>query len=74
MGIATPSSYLKDEFAQLTSWAAGVSADRKNLNGARTLDPNALQNDPALVKITTCSQSLNTMLLARSFSDISSCH
>jgi hypothetical protein len=65
---------LRNETAQLTSWAAGVSADRKNLNGAQGLDPNALHNDPAMAKITACSHFLNAMLVTGSFSDDASCH
>jgi len=39
------------------------------LNGAMTVDPNAAQNDPAVVKIRSCGQFLNTMLRQRRLAD-----
>jgi|HubBroStandDraft_1064217.scaffolds.fasta_scaffold43107_2 hypothetical protein len=65
---------LKNESDSLTGWANDVLAARQNLDGAKTLDPNALQNDPALTKITTCSRFLNAMLISGSYSDNGSCH
>ena len=65
---------LKDESYSLAAWASDVLAARQALNGAKTLDPNAQQNDPALVKITSCSRFLNAMLVSGAFSDDGSCH
>jgi hypothetical protein len=65
---------LQDESDKLTSWANGVLAARQALNGKATVDPNALQNDPALAKIGACGQFLNTMLVSGSFADDASCH
>jgi hypothetical protein len=65
---------LKNESDSLTGWANDVLAARQDLNGAKTLDPNALQNDPVLTKITSCSRFLNAMLISRSYSDDGSCH
>jgi hypothetical protein len=44
------------------------------MNGDKTMDPNALQNDPALAKIITCSRFLNSMLVSGTFADNSSCN
>ncbi|HEY4709729.1 MAG TPA: hypothetical protein VIH46_06140 [Candidatus Acidoferrales bacterium] len=65
---------LKNESDSLTGWADDVLAARQNLDGAKTLDPNALQNDPVLAKITSCSRFLNAMLISGTYSDNGSCH
>jgi hypothetical protein len=65
---------LQNEFGNLEGWSSDVEAARKILNGAKTVDPNALANDPALTKITNCSRFLNGMLVSGEFSDDGSCH
>ncbi len=65
---------LENEANKLTSWADGVFAARQALNGPMTLDPNAVQNDPALAKIRTCGQFLNAMLVSGAFADDPNCH
>jgi hypothetical protein len=65
---------LKNEFDSLSAWANQILEERKALNGARTVNPNSMQNDPALAKITSCGRFLNTMIVSGSFADDSSCH
>jgi hypothetical protein len=65
---------LQNEADKLESWADSVFAARQVLNGAKTLDPNALQNDPALAKIRSCGQFLSAMLVSGAFADDGSCH
>jgi hypothetical protein len=65
---------LENEAAKLASWADSVFAARQALNGAMTVDPNALQNDPALAKIRGCGQFLNAMLVSGAFADDPTCH
>ena len=65
---------LQSEADNLTTWWNGVLAARQNLNGAATIDPDALQNDTALAKIRACSQFLNSMLVSGDFADNSNCH
>jgi hypothetical protein len=65
---------LENESVSLTGWANDVLAARQALNGAKTVDPNSLQNDPVLVKITSCSRFLNAMLVSGALSDDGSCH
>jgi hypothetical protein len=65
---------LRNEADMLTAWANQVDAARQELNGAKTVDPNALQNDTQLAKIQRCSQFLNSMVLSGSFSDDPICH
>lgn len=65
---------LRNEFDKLNAWANETLAARQALNGAKTVDPNALKNDAALQKITDCGQFLNRMIVSRAFSDNASCH
>ena len=65
---------LQNEADNLESWADSVFAARQILNGAKTVDSNALQNDPALAKIRSCGQFLNAMLVSGAFADDASCH
>jgi hypothetical protein len=65
---------LKGEFDTLAAWAAQVAADRKALNGARTIDPNSMANDPVLAKITSCGRFLNSMIVSGAYADDVSCH
>jgi len=80
-GVATSTEADKDAFQLLgseadmmTAWANQVDAARQQLNGAKTVDPNALQNDTQLAKIQSCSQFLNSMVLSGSFNDDPRCH
>jgi hypothetical protein len=64
---------LNNQYSAVQSWAGTVAAERQALNGDKTMDPNALQNDPALAKITNCSRFLNSMLAGGTFSDNAAC-
>ena len=65
---------LRNEESNLESWWDTVLSQRQDLNGASTIDPDALKNDSMLAKIRSCSQFLNTMLVSGAFSDNSACH
>jgi len=65
---------LRSEESNLESWWNTVLGQRQNLNGASTIDPDALKNDPMLAKIRSCSQFLNSMIVSGTFSDNSTCH
>ncbi len=65
---------LNNEFATLANWASDIVAERQALNGARTVDPNSLQNDRVLAKISDCGRFLNSMLVSGAFVDSASCH
>lgn len=65
---------LTSEFDNLAEWSNEIFTERQNLNGAKTVDPNALSNDPQLAKITNCSHSLEGILISGTFSDDGSCH
>ncbi len=65
---------LTNEFNNLAEWSNEIFTARQNLNGAKTVDPNALGNDPQLAKITNCSRSLEGMLISGTFSDDGGCH
>ena len=64
---------LQQEYALLTDWANQVTGERKALDAARSIDPNALQNDQALAKISKCGQFLSSMIVGGNFYDDSSC-
>jgi hypothetical protein len=49
-------------------------ATRQALNATQTVNPNVMQSDPALAKISDCSRFLGTMLVSGVFSDNASCH
>ena len=65
---------LTSEFDNLAEWSNEIFTARQNLNGAKTIDPNALSNDPQLAKITDCSHSLEGMLISGTFSDDGTCY
>lgn len=64
---------LSAQFANLARWESVVTAERKDLNGARTVAPNSLQNDPVVTKFSSCSKFLSTMLGSGLFADNSNC-
>ena len=65
---------LTSEFDNLAEWSNEIFTARQNLNGAKTVDPNALSNDPQLAKITNCGSSLEGMLISGTFGDDGTCH
>ena len=65
---------LRNEFANLTDWANNVIAARQSLNATKSVDPNAMQNDQALAKISDCSSFLSGVLVSGAFADSPSCH
>jgi hypothetical protein len=65
---------LRNEFEGLASWVSNAIADRQALNATKTVDPNVMQNDQALAKISTCSNFLSGMLVTGVFADSPSCH
>lgn len=64
---------LQQEYALLTNWANQVLGERKAMDAARSIDPNALQSDQALAKISKCGQFLGSMIVGGDFYDDSSC-
>ncbi len=64
---------LQQEYALLSDWANQVLGERKALDAARSIDPNSLQNDKALAKISKCGQFLSSMIVGGNFYDDSSC-
>jgi hypothetical protein len=64
---------LRTQFANLAKWESVVVAERQNHNGARTVAPNSLQNDPVLTKFSNCGKFLTTMLGSGMFADNPSC-
>jgi len=65
---------LRNEFANLAQWASDVVATRQAMNATNTVNPNVMQNDPALAKISDCNRFLGAMLVSGVFADNPSCH
>ena len=65
---------LRNEFSNLSNWANDVIAERQALNATKTVDPNLMQNDQQLAKISNCSNFLSGMLVSGAFADSPSCH
>jgi hypothetical protein len=73
-GDADALQLLQNEFSNLSQWANGVVAARQSMNATNSVRPDALQNDPNLGKIATCSRFLSSMLVSGTFADDQSCH
>jgi len=65
---------LQQQFTRLTEWADTVLGEREALNADRTIDPNSLQKDQSLAKISQCGQFLSSMIVSGTFSNDSSCY
>jgi hypothetical protein len=65
---------LQTHSVELAKWADNVVAERKALDAARFVDPNALQNDRVRAKIIRCGEFLSSMIVRGIFADDSSCH
>jgi hypothetical protein len=65
---------LRNEFGFMEQWADEVVTARQSLNANKSVDPNAMQNDPTLAKVTSCGRFLNSMLVSGGFADDPSCH
>lgn len=64
---------LNNHFASLSKWANDVATERRELNGARTVDPDSLRTDPVLAKISDCDRLLNSMLVRGNVADGAGC-
>ena len=65
---------LQNEFTNVDQWTNTIVATRRALNATRTMAPNAIHNDPTLVKISDCAKFLNAMLSSSAFGNHPSCH
>jgi hypothetical protein len=79
VNAATPDDHdalqlLRNEFANLAQWANDIVSARQSLDATKSVNPNAMQDDPLLAKITSCSSFLNSMLVSGTFADDANCH
>jgi hypothetical protein len=65
---------LRNEFGNLSQWTSGIVSTRQSMDATKTVDPNYMQNDSALAKITNCTRFLSSMLVSGVFADDPSCH
>ena len=79
LAAATPADQqslqlIRNEFDNLSNWANSVIAERQALDATKTVDPNVMQNDQALAKISACSNFLSRILVSGAFTDDANCH
>jgi hypothetical protein len=67
-------SLLQSQFSRLSDWADNVVTTRDNLDATNSVRPDALGNDPALAKISSCSGFLSSMLVSGKFENSTSCN
>jgi hypothetical protein len=65
---------LRNEFSNLDQWASNVVSTRQSMNATNTVNPNVMQNDQFLKKISDCGQFLNSMFVSGVFADNANCH
>ncbi len=65
---------LQQQLTRLSEWADTVLGEREALNADRTINPNSLQKDQSLAKISQCGQFLSSMIVSGTFSNDSSCY
>ncbi len=65
---------VRNEFGNLSQWTNDVVSARQSLDATKSVNPTAMQNDPLLAKITSCSSFLGSMLVSGVFADNPSCH
>jgi hypothetical protein len=65
---------LRNQFGNVSQWASDIVSARQAMNATKTVDPNYMQNDQALAKISSCNSFLSSMLVSGVYSDNPSCH
>jgi hypothetical protein len=64
---------LQQHFNQVNAWISQLIDERKNLDASNTMDPGAVDNNPALININECEKSFNAMLGHGTYTDIVTC-
>jgi hypothetical protein len=64
---------LQTEFSFVQQWDSAAAQARQNLDGSKSVDPSALQNDTLLATINNCDHFLSDMLSSGSFFDSGVC-
>jgi hypothetical protein len=62
------------ELQNMDKWSNKVLEARKNMDAAKYMSPDALNNDPLFQKILNCAHSLASMASSGQFEDDGSCH
>ena len=65
---------LTNELDNMQKWSDKILKARKDMNAAKYMDPDALNNDPLFQKILNCAHSLAAMSASGQFQDDGSCH
>ena len=64
---------LQHAWGQLETWAHTIAAERKAMNATRSMNEDALANDPALAKLSECGGDLSQMVASGTFREIAAC-
>lgn len=64
---------LQREFAYLDQWDNGMATTRAAMIANQSIDPNALQNDSQLGRISACQDFLSTVIVNGMYADDPSC-
>jgi hypothetical protein len=65
---------LTDELDNMQKWSDKILKARKDMDAAKYMSPDALNNDPLFQKILNCAHSLAAMSASGQFQDDGSCH
>jgi hypothetical protein len=64
---------LQKHFSDVDAWVGKLIEARKNMDATNAVDPNSVDQDPDLVRITTCEKAFNAMLEKGTFAPIAEC-
>lgn len=65
---------LDSYFNKVRNWGLKYKSARESMNGTKTIDEKFLENDSEWQAIEACEKGLNTVLTARTYSNVPSCH
>jgi hypothetical protein len=71
---AAQSLRLANELDNMQKWSDKILKAYKDMNAAKYMSPDALNNDPLFQKILNCAHSLAAMSASGQFQDDGSCH
>jgi hypothetical protein len=65
---------LTNELDNMQKWSNRILEARKDMDAAKYMSPDALNDDPLFQKILSCAHSLASMSVSGQFEDDGSCH
>jgi hypothetical protein len=64
---------LQKHFSDVDAWVSKLIEARKNMDATNAIDPSSVDQDPDLVRMTTCEKAFNAMLGNGTFAPIAEC-